>query len=228
MDADDAYRRGRYHWRAITLGRYPDPVAPPTTNGPEPDDDELRALWRFLHDPDSGTPDEVERAHEAYGRVIAAIVAQLVRRYAPRGTQAEDVEQDTWISVLRYARSKPESPAKPSGFLYFRVRAVLKEYGRQADKEKGRRPPPGSGPDPDEIDDPDEPLEERELREAYENCLDRLSDRERDAWDSRPLGDLDEADVAKKYNTTVNAIRISRTHAAKKVKACLVEKEIMP
>lgn len=113
--------------------------------------------------------------------IVTQIVRSRLRRLRLQSADAEDIESNMQLSVQQLVRDYPNAPR--SGlrtWLFYRVRAVTKEFFRQ--KQKLRRVTcslEGDYPSPQQP--PANTMEQAELRQALALCLDELPREQRTA-----------------------------------------------
>ena len=186
--------------------------------------------WRVLRQPgrEGAVPTEAECA-EAEGILqarIEAITRRTFRRRAPRGSLVEDVIADVWESVLRYVESHPERPEFLDGFLFYRVKAVLRRQLNDRLREQRSSD--------DELEHqllelarPTLLLEATELKRALAECVGLLEPIYREAWAARFGRRATGAQASEPQGQARKTMRARCARALETVFDCLVRKKVL-
>lgn len=172
---------------------------------------------------------EPDSDSEEYRRTVDELrkrVERIARRMVRRGTETDDILQEALLSTIRYARERPNPPENLDGFLFYRIRYVIKEMVRgvhgeaQLDESQIRALI-------DVIVRPTAALEEQDQQKALEECVTELTDARASVWHRTYVAKMDAGEAAQDLGITVNALRVRLHHARATIVECLTRKGVL-
>lgn len=161
-------------------------------------------------------------------RIYGPMILKWVRSMGMQEKQAEDVTQNVLIMVWKHG-SQFRKDHPNHGFrkwLYVIARQQVSRVWRKDNRFPAILQSPESLIDPNEFDATVEPPEDASsynamLLRAYRVMCESLTERTRDILDEIIFGDLCDADIAARFETTPGNIRVIRTRYLAKLRALI-------
>lgn len=161
----------------------------------------------------------------AEGRDVSGLVAELIRRFEPltrriwyrlggNSTEYPDFRQEAWIKLLRALPKLHDPSAFPGFFKRLTVNSALDELRRSATRARFNVPfnEEVEGQGADRMEDIDNAILVRSYLEA-------LPRRERDVLEKEFLEGFTTAEIAREWNISEGAVRMTKFRAINKLRA---------
>jgi RNA polymerase sigma-70 factor (ECF subfamily) len=186
---------------------------------------EPTSAWDYTRLPDADLLSLVaERRDETafaefFSRYARPVYSLMVRQLGDGGW-ADDVVQEAFISVWRYARTYRPERGSVTGWLF----TIARHAGHEAAR---RRPPQWLGDTPDQADPSPTPLDEAATNlDAFRlhACIERLPLKEREVIELAYLKGLTQSEIAAELRLPLGTVK-TRNRAALAHLAAILERE---
>jgi RNA polymerase sigma-70 factor, ECF subfamily len=185
----------------------------------------IRSVWDYTRLPDADLLALVaerrdETAFEEFFSRYARPVYSLMTRQFGEGGSADDVVQEAFVSVWRYARSYRADRGSVVGWLYTIARNAGYEAARRRQAQWLADPPDRADPSPT----PDDETAARLDAFRLHACIERLPCQEREIIELAYLKGLSQSQIARELGLPLGTVK-TRNRAALAHLAQIVERE---